>query len=133
MTCFVAVLDRDTCVTLVSVEPRHAVAVAQRPGTLHPVGRGAPGKAILLQLPETSWPRDATGLRDEITAARIAGYATSHDEVVPNLSAVAVPLALHGRAPAALAAVYLATPRGIPEVAARLGQAADAIRTALGG
>src|SRR6478672_2833642 len=34
MTCFITVLDREECVTLVSVEPRHAVAsVAQRPGT----------------------------------------------------------------------------------------------------
>src|SRR5690625_4937723 len=34
MTCFVTVLDREECVTLTSVEPRHAVAaVAQRPGT----------------------------------------------------------------------------------------------------
>ncbi|WP_127819526.1 IclR family transcriptional regulator, partial [Microbacterium sp. CPCC 204701] len=48
MTTFLAVLDHDECVTLVSIEPRHAVAsVAQRPGTRHPVTRGAPGKAIL--------------------------------------------------------------------------------------
>ncbi|HWV48928.1 MAG TPA: helix-turn-helix domain-containing protein, partial [Microbacterium sp.] len=47
-TCFLAVLDHDECVTLVSVEPRHAInPVAQRPGTRHPVTRGAPGKAIL--------------------------------------------------------------------------------------
>src|SRR5699024_5682855 len=44
MTCFVAVLDREECVTLTSVEPRHAVAaVAQRPGTRHFVGAGSPG------------------------------------------------------------------------------------------
>ena len=45
MTCFLSVLDHEECVTLSSVEPRHAVAsVAQRPGTRHPVARGAPGK-----------------------------------------------------------------------------------------
>ena len=52
LTCFLVVLDHDECVTLVSVEPRHAVAsVAQRPGTRHPVTVGAPGKAILSVLP----------------------------------------------------------------------------------
>src|SRR3954447_24045058 len=47
MTAFVAVLDHDDAVTLVSVEPRAAVAaVAQRPGTRHPLDRGAPGRAV---------------------------------------------------------------------------------------
>ena len=61
MTCFLVVLDHDECVTLVSVEPRHAVAsVAQRPGTRHPVTVGAPGKAILSVLPARSWPADVS-------------------------------------------------------------------------
>src|SRR6478735_3146483 len=59
MTCFLVVLDHDECVTLVSVEPRHAVApVAQRPGTRHAVSVGAPGKAILALMPRRSWPAD---------------------------------------------------------------------------
>ena len=53
MTCFLAVLDGEECITLVSVEPRHAAAsVAQRPGARHSVMVGAPGKAILAQLAE---------------------------------------------------------------------------------
>jgi DNA-binding IclR family transcriptional regulator len=44
MTAFVAVWDRQECVTLVSVEPRHSgAAVAQHPGSRHPVHSGAPG------------------------------------------------------------------------------------------
>src|SRR4051812_8448445 len=36
MTAFLVVLDRAECVTLVTVEPRHAVAsIAQRPGSRH--------------------------------------------------------------------------------------------------
>ncbi|HSP53308.1 MAG TPA: helix-turn-helix domain-containing protein, partial [Cryobacterium sp.] len=47
MTAFVSVLDRAEVVTLVSVEPRQAHAtIAQRPGTRHPLGRGAPGIAL---------------------------------------------------------------------------------------
>ncbi|MFT4210778.1 MAG: helix-turn-helix domain-containing protein, partial [Microbacterium sp.] len=96
MTCFLAVLDREECITLASVEPRHAVAsVAQRPGARHSIALGAPGKAILSTLPASQWPVEV----DAATAAAIAaaadrGYATSHDEVIPTVQAVAVPLRL---------------------------------------
>ncbi|WP_181772459.1 IclR family transcriptional regulator [Amycolatopsis pittospori] len=127
MTCFVAVLDREECVTLVSVEPRHAVAsVAQRPGSRHPFTAGAPGRAILAQLPEEEW---TAGIRE--VAAR--GYADSHGEVIENLSAVAVPLPLRGHSPAALAVVYLSSTRSPAELAERLKAAAKAVRDALGG
>src|SRR6478736_7469373 len=47
MTCFLSVLDGDEIVTLTSIEPRHAIAsVAQRPGTRHSIGLGAPGKVV---------------------------------------------------------------------------------------
>jgi DNA-binding IclR family transcriptional regulator len=135
MTCFLAVRDHDECVTLASVEPRHAVAsVAQRPGTRHPVTRGAPGKAILALLAEASWPADVSAvLADEVRDAAARGYATSHDEVIPTLRAVAVPLALRGREPAALAVVYVASSHDDAEIAARLRSSAAAIREALGG
>ncbi|OXM51366.1 ArsR family transcriptional regulator [Amycolatopsis thailandensis] len=127
MTCFVAVMDREECVTLVSVEPRHAVAsVAQRPGSRHPFTVGAPGRAILSQLPEAGWPE---GIRE--VAAR--GYADSHGEVIENLSAVAVPLPLRGHDPAALAVVYLSSTLAPSELAERLKAAAKAVRDALGG
>lgn len=135
MTSFLAVRDHDDAITLASVEPRHAVAsVAQRPGTRHPVTVGAPGKAILSLLPEGRWP---VGASDELRAAAAAvatdGYATSHDEVIPSLHAVAVPLALRGREPAAIAVVYLASAHDPSRIAERLSRSAALIRDALGG
>src|SRR5688572_26188157 len=45
ITSFVAVLDQSECITIASVEPRHAVAsMVQRPGSRHAVTIGAPGK-----------------------------------------------------------------------------------------
>ncbi|MCK9794565.1 helix-turn-helix domain-containing protein [Isoptericola sp. 4D.3] len=135
MTCFLAVLDHDECVTLVSVEPRHAVApVAQRPGTRHPVTAGAPGKAILTLLPREQWPDDAPATLDATVAeAARRGWATSHDEVIPSLESVAVPLALRGRGPAAVAVVHVASPIDHERIATRLAASASAVRDALGG
>lgn len=133
MTCFLVVLDHDECVTLASVEPRHAVtAVAQRPGARHPATRGAPGRAVLAQLPPRLWP-DAVDARlaAEVAETVERGWATSHDEVVPSLRAVAVPLAVQGRPPAALAAVYVSTEVDDPVIAARLASAAESIRLGL--
>src|SRR6478735_8594944 len=120
MTCFLVVLDHDECVTLVSVEPRHAVAsVAQRPGTRHPVTVGAPGKAILSVLPHGEWPSEVSErLREDVTDAATRGFATSHDEVIPSLRSVSVPLVVHGRRPAALAVVYVASAFDPAEIAA---------------
>jgi DNA-binding IclR family transcriptional regulator len=134
MTCFLAVLDGAECITLVSVEPRHTVAsVAQRPGARHPVTVGAPGKAILAQLPEAEWPADAGApLHDAVAQARLAGFATSHDEVIPTVQSIAVPLALRGQRPAAIAVVHVATDRTDAEIAARLQRSAATIREALG-
>jgi DNA-binding IclR family transcriptional regulator len=134
-TCFVAVLDHDECVTLVSVEPRHAAAsVAQRPGTRHPVVVGAPGKAILSVLPPAARPgADSPQLLAEVADAAARGFATSHDEVIPSLRSVAVPLVLRGREPAAVAVVYVASAHEPDAIAARLQRSAAVIRDALGG
>src|SRR5215471_3419757 len=60
MTAFVAVLNAAEVFALVSVEPTHAAApVAQRPGTRHPLYRGAPGVAIQAAL--TAQERAALG------------------------------------------------------------------------
>ena len=135
LTCFLVVLDHDECVTLVSVEPRHAVAsVAQRPGTRHPVTVGAPGKAILSALPASSWPSGMSPhLRGDVSGAAAEGFATSHDEVIPSLRSVAVPLVVRGRQPSAIAVVYLASTHEPAEIGARLRRSADVIREALGG
>lgn len=133
MTCFLVVLDHDECVTLASVEPRHAVtAVAQRPGSRHPVTRGAPGRAILAQLLPRRWPDEVDArLAAEVADAAERGWATSHDEVVPTLRAVAVPLSVQGREPAAVAAVHVNAETDDAAIAARLEAAASAIRGAL--
>ena len=133
MTCFLVVLDHDECVTLLSVEPRHATTtVAQRPGTRHPVTRGAPGRAILAQMPPRRWPDAADArLAAEVADAAERGWATSHDEVIPTLRAVAAPLSVQGRQPAAVAAVYVATDRDDAAIGSRLTAAAEAIRRAL--
>jgi DNA-binding IclR family transcriptional regulator len=134
-TCFLVVLDHDECVTLVSVEPRHAVAsVAQRPGTRHPVTVGAPGKAILSALPRREWPGEVSDhLRDEVEHAAARGFATSHDEVIPSLRSVSVPLTVRGRRPSAIAVVYVASAHEPAQIAARLQRSAEVIRDALGG
>ncbi|KTR75719.1 MULTISPECIES: IclR family transcriptional regulator [Microbacterium] len=135
MTCFLGVLDGEECITLASVEPRHAVAsVAQRPGARHPVTVGAPGKAILSLLPEDEWPDVVPPtLAGDVESTRIRGYATSHDEVIPTVQAVAVPLALRGQRPAAIAVVHVSTDLDDAEIAARLQRAASDIRDALDG
>ena len=65
--------------------------------------------------------------------ASARGYATSHDEVIPSLRAVAVPLTVRGRGPAAIAVVFVASTLSDEEIAARLSRSAAAIREALGG
>ena len=134
MTCFLAVLDGDEIVTLTSIEPRHAIAsVAQRPGTRHAVGVGAPGKVILAGLPATEWPGEAdASRRAELDEARARGYATSHDEVIPGLRSAAVPLRLPSGQPAALAVVYVSSAHSDAEIADRLAEASRSIRGALG-
>ncbi|WP_022881221.1 IclR family transcriptional regulator [Gryllotalpicola ginsengisoli] len=135
MTCLLAVLlDHDEAVTLASAAPRRTVAVVSyRPGHRHPITRGAPGKAILQQLPDDAWPPEAdAALRREIAQARTRGYTVSADEVVPSLRSVAVPLQLPGQPPAAIAVIHVSLPREEAEIAARLRTAAGAVARALG-
>lgn len=123
MTAFVAVWDHQECVTLVTVEPRNSgTALAQHPGTRHPVGTGAPGIAIQSTMTEERWHQVGGGIpyRAEAREARRAGYATSHDEVIAGLSSLAAPIHVPGGRPAAVAVVYI-----------RLDQDADAVGKAL--
>lgn len=134
MTCFLAVLDHDESVTLTSVEPRHAVAsVAQRPGTRHPLTVGAPGRAILAALPRHEWPSGVSArLEEEAMASAVRGYAQSHNEVIPSVRSVAVPLRLRGREPATIAVVYVESGHEPSAIGARLAASAATIRDALG-
>jgi len=135
MTCFLVVLDADECITLASVEPRHAVAtVVQRPGARHPVTAGAPGRAVLSLLPDDAWPSAASGeVRAAVAEVRERGYATSHDEVIPGVASVAVPLATRSERPAAIAVVHVAGATEPASLAERLQRSAATIREALGG
>ena len=134
LTAFLTVLDGDEVITLTSVEPRHALAnVAQRPGARHPVTVGAPGKAILTQMREVDWPAADAALRAEVAAVAERGYALSHDEVIPNLRSIAVPLPLRGKRPTALAVVHMASRIPDAEIADRLQRSAITIRAALDG
>jgi len=103
MTAFLVVRAGDEAVTVTSVEPHDSPAhVTYRPGTRHPVGRGAPGLALLMPEPPTS------GDRPELQTARVTGWAPSRGEVIPGLRSVAAPvLGPDGGARAALAVVYI--------------------------
>ncbi|MFJ3956300.1 IclR family transcriptional regulator [Arthrobacter sp. NPDC090010] len=135
MTCLLAIqLDQEEAVTLISASPRQRVAVVSyRPGHRHPITRGGPGKAILLALPERLWPAELpAGLREELAESRSRGYALSHDEVVPSLWSVAVPLTLPGQPPAAIAAIHVSLPEREDHIAALLQEAGDRIARAFG-
>jgi DNA-binding IclR family transcriptional regulator len=103
MTAFLVVRSGDEAVTVTSVEPHDTDAhVVYRPGTRHPVDRGAPGLALLM--PEPPAPGD----RPELQLARRTGWATSHGEVIPGLRSVAAPVpGPDGGARAAVAVVYV--------------------------
>ncbi|HYO35697.1 MAG TPA: helix-turn-helix domain-containing protein [Geodermatophilus sp.] len=103
MTAFLVVRSGDDAVTVASVEPQHSAAhVVYRPGTRHPLDRGAPGLALLV--PE----RPADGDRRELREARRLGWASSHGEVIPGLRSVAAPvIGPDGGARAAIAVVFV--------------------------
>lgn len=132
MTAFVAVLDGDEVVTLTSVEPGgvHA-AVAQRPGSRHPVDRGAPGLAIQIALLRRG-SASSLARRAEVEEALRRGFAASQGEVIAGLSSIAVPLEVPDQPPAALAVVHLTGSTPGQDVPAMLLAAARRITDAVG-
>jgi DNA-binding IclR family transcriptional regulator len=87
MTAFLVVRDADEAVTIESVEPTGTGAhVAYRPGTRHPVDRGAPGLALLAAEPPRS------GERAEVATARRRGWVRTTSEVLPGMAALAAPV-----------------------------------------
>ncbi len=134
MTAFIAVWDHRDSVTLLTVEPRRSGAtLAQRPGTRHSFSSGAPGIAIQSAISEDAWARLAPGLpyRPEARAARTAGYATSHDEVLPGVSAIAAPIHIPGGMPASICVVFLGAESQPATIGARLASSARAIEAQL--
>ncbi|WP_426990351.1 IclR family transcriptional regulator [Pseudarthrobacter sp. Y6] len=135
MSAFVAVWDRDDCVTLVTVDPRHTgAAIVQHPGSRHPISAGAPGIAIQSAYSEADWHAAAPGIpyRPEAGTARHRGYAASHDEVIAGVSSMAVPVRVPGGRPAALAVVYIRAAQNPYEIAAALMAGAGRIEAQLG-
>lgn len=137
MSAFIVVWDHDDCVTLVTVEPRQGHAtVLQRPGSRHPLSRGAPGIAIQSALTPAEWEHIAPGhpFRSEAVRAGELGYATSVDEVIPGVTSLASPLRIPGQDPSALAVVYATATRtiDIDEVGRQVAAAANAVERILG-
>lgn len=147
MTSFLVIADRGECITVASVEPPYGVVnVAQRPGSRHPIERGAPGIALQMAGAGAPGRRDTAGAasgRDgtagtassgdaRLAEAQARGYATSSNEVIPGLSALSVPLAVRAGRPAAIAVVWLTTAHRETEIADRLNRAAATIARALG-
>ncbi|KQS71348.1 IclR family transcriptional regulator [Modestobacter sp. Leaf380] len=104
-TGFLVVRAGADAVTLTSVEPRDVPShVTRRPGTRHPVGRGAPGLALLMPDPPADDDRPA------LVTARATGWAVSEGEVIPGVFSVSAPvLGPDGTARAAVAVVYTGT------------------------
>jgi DNA-binding IclR family transcriptional regulator len=119
MTAFLVVADGHEAVTVDSVEPTSLDAhVAYRPGTRHPIDRGAPGLALLAGRP----PLPAE--RAVVTQARAVGWAQSRAEVIPGLASIAVPIGDE----AAIAVLWLAGSQvDTAAVVDRLKLAADKI------
>ncbi|MDI6022979.1 IclR family transcriptional regulator [Leucobacter sp. UT-8R-CII-1-4] len=132
-TSFIAMLDHDEAVTLLSVEPTHGHAtVAQRPGVKHPLTRGAPGYAIESSLNPAEHRTVFAGepLSEAAAQVRGRGFAISQDEVIPGLTSVAVPLRVINEPPSALAIVCIGLPDNIESLASALREAALRIERA---
>ncbi|MEO4037785.1 IclR family transcriptional regulator [Micrococcaceae bacterium Sec6.3] len=147
MTAFLVVWDGADCLTLATVEPPRGNLVTQRPGTRHPLGVGAPGIALAAAMPEAEWaaqrarraeggqgvgPHDDGAERPEVAGARARGWASSRDEVITGVSSVAVPLAVRGQFPAALAVVFATRAEDLEAIGARLSAAAQRVAAVLG-
>jgi DNA-binding IclR family transcriptional regulator len=127
MTAFLVVRAGDEAVTVASVEPHDSPAhVVYRPGIRHPVGRGAPGLALLI--PEAPEPGD----RDALREARRVGWATSHGEVIPGIRSIAAPvLGPDGGARAALAVVFVDEAADVERIGRAVTEAAEKVAAGL--
>ena len=127
MTAFLVVRVGNEAVTVATVEPHDTAAhVVYRPGTRHPLDRGAPGLALLM--PEAPATKD----RDALRESRQTGWASSHGEVIPGFRSVAAPiLGPDGGARAAIAVVYVDDKADAVRIGHAVVAAATKVATAL--
>ncbi|SFK52264.1 IclR family transcriptional regulator [Geodermatophilus ruber] len=127
MTAFLVVRTGDDAVTVASVEPHDTAAhIVYRPGTRHPVDRGAPGLALLM--PEPATPGDREALRE----ARRIGWARSHGEVIPGVRSIAAPvLGPDGGARGALAVVFVDESADVQRIGRAVATAAATVAAGL--
>lgn len=127
MTAFLVIRVGGEAVTVATVEPHGTAAhVVYRPGTRHPLDRGAPGLA--LRMPEAP----ATGDRAALREARETGWASSHGEVIPGFRSVAAPvLGPDGGARAAIAVVYVDDTADAVQIGHAVAAAASKVAAAL--
>ncbi len=123
MTTFVVVRVGTDAVTLASVEPQSTAAhIAYRPGSRHPIDRGAPGIAILAG--EPAIPDE----RPDVTDARRRGWAYSSGEVIPGLASVASWVTDQHHGVVSIASVFLAGVEvDLNAIAARVVAGAESI------
>jgi DNA-binding IclR family transcriptional regulator len=134
MSAFVAVWGQGECITLVTVEPSRGHAVTQRPGTRHPLDRGAPGLAVQAGMATEELVELTGGVppRAEVEQTRHRGYAVSNDEVLDGVSSVAVPLRVTGHLPAAVAVVYATRQLDVAALGKQLALSAERVAARLG-
>jgi DNA-binding IclR family transcriptional regulator len=127
MTAFLVIRTGEEAVTVASVEPHDSAAhVVYRPGTRHPVDRGAPGLALLM--PEPPSPDDREALRH----ARRTGWAVSHGEVIPGIRSIAAPvLGPDGGARAALGVVFVDEGADVERIGRAVVEAAGRVAATL--
>jgi DNA-binding IclR family transcriptional regulator len=127
MTAFLVIRAGEEAVTVASVEPHGSAGhVVYRPGTRHPVDRGAPGLALLM--PEPPSPDDREALR----AARRTGWAVSHGEVIPGIRSIAAPVpGPDGGARAALGVVFVDQSADVERIGRAVVAAAEKVAATL--
>lgn len=124
-TGFLVVRAGADAVTLTSVEPRDVPShVTRRPGTRHPIGRGAPGLALLMPEP----PADTD--RPELVVARTVGWAVSEGEVIPGVRSVSAPVrGSDGGARGAVSVVYTGDRDDVDDIGRSLVELAAMLST----
>jgi DNA-binding IclR family transcriptional regulator len=119
MTAMVVTFDGESAVTLSSAEPQKpGTTVARKPGSRHSIDRGAPGKVLRAQVDPARFPA--------------VPFEFSQDEVLPGVASVAVPLAIPGNAPAALAVLYFPHKVDVDHIAGVLTSSASRIAALVG-